>query len=196
MNRLSQCTILSIAVLSLSACSWLNTKGQGAEITSANPHSNDIQTHGIAQQTAFSGQNTLSDNQNESVPAFVADTTNLPTVIQFGFNKFSLDNSAKHAIDQNISYLLKHPAAYTMLAGNTDPRGSQEYNFHLGQRRADAVKNYMLQQGVAASQLCTVSYGELKPAATPAQFSGDRHKAYAKDRRTEIIYGQHCGNQG
>ena len=83
-----------------------------------------------------------------------------------------------------------------MLAGNTDPRGSQEYNFHLGQRRADAVKSYMLSQGVAGSQICTVSYGELRPAATPAQFGGDWKQAYAQDRRTEIFYGKECGGTG
>jgi len=87
-----------------------------------------------------------------------------------------------------------------MLAGNTDPLGSQEYNFHLGAKRAKAVYDYLLQQGVPASQMCMVSYGELRlsPEVDQAAISAAKGSlqalisAYAPDRRTEINYNQTC----
>ena len=115
------------------------------------------------------------------------------SVIYFGFAQYSLNADSKTAANQAIKYLLNHPDKTVLLAGNTDQRGSQEYNFHLGQKRANAVKQYFAAQGVPVTQICTVSYGELKPAASPAEFKGDWKKAYRLDRRVDIEYGKTCG---
>ena len=82
-----------------------------------------------------------------------------------------------------------------MLTGNTDPRGSSSYNLHLGQRRAAAVKAMLIKEGVPAAQICTVSYGALRPAATVNNASGNWEKAYKLDRRVEFIYGQRCDGE-
>lgn len=120
----------------------------------------------------------------------------LPNKVYFGFNQYNLTPDAVAVLQQNAVVLLKNPQVNVMLAGNADPRGSEEYNFHLGMKRAKAVYNYFLQQGVPATQMCMVSYGELRPAATPAQFGGDAKQAYALDRRTEINYNQTCQGAG
>ena len=69
------------------------------------------------------------------------------------------------------------------LEGNTDERGSREYNIGLGERRAQAVRQALMLQGVADSQITTVSYGEERPAVT-----GHTEEAWAKNRRVEIVY--------
>jgi peptidoglycan-associated lipoprotein len=69
------------------------------------------------------------------------------------------------------------------LEGHADERGSREYNIGLGERRAQAVRRALLLQGVAESQLATVSYGEERPAA-----AGSGEDAYSQNRRVEIIY--------
>jgi len=69
------------------------------------------------------------------------------------------------------------------LEGSTDERGSREYNIGLGERRAQAVRRALLLQGVAESQITTVSYGEERPAVT-----GHSEDAWAKNRRVEIVY--------
>lgn len=120
----------------------------------------------------------------------------LPNKVYFGFDQYNLTSDAIAILQQNAAVLLKNPQVDIMLAGNADPRGSEEYNFHLGMKRAKAVYSYLLQQGIPASQMCMVSYGELRPAATPAQFGGNWEKAYALDRRTDINYNETCQGAG
>jgi peptidoglycan-associated lipoprotein len=69
------------------------------------------------------------------------------------------------------------------LEGHADERGSREYNIGLGERRAQAVRRALMLQGVAESQLSTVSYGEERPVTT-----GSSDDAWAQNRRVEIIY--------
>lgn len=120
----------------------------------------------------------------------------LPNKVYFGFDKYDLTTDAVAILQQNAAVLLKNPQVNVMLSGNADPRGSEEYNFHLGMKRAKAVYSYFLQQGIPATQMCMVSYGELRPAATPAQFGGNWEKAYALDRNTAINYNQTCQGAG
>ena len=122
--------------------------------------------------------------------------TSMPNKVYFAFNKYNLDSDAVSVLQQNAAVLLKNPQVSVMLAGNADPRGSEEYNFHLGMKRAKAVYDYFMQQGIPASQMCMVSYGELQLATTPADQGGDAEKAYALDRRTEVNFNQTCSGQG
>jgi peptidoglycan-associated lipoprotein len=81
-----------------------------------------------------------------------------------------------HAIAANASIRVR-------LEGNTDERGSPEYNIGLGERRAQAVRRALLLQGVAEAQVATVSYGEERPAVT-----GQTEADWAKNRRVEFVY--------
>ncbi len=180
---------LGLLSMALAACSSTGGKKGGAMAPVVNGE--QAQTSGVASQGDLAGASLAGQGTNGAVTG----PGGIPASVYFGFNKFNLDATATGIAKQNATYLLQHPDAHVMIAGNTDPRGSQDYNFHLGQRRADAVKNYLLAQGIAAGQLCTVSYGELKPAATPAQFNGDWQKAYSLDRRGDILYGQTCEGQ-
>lgn len=180
--------ILAVAALALSSCSTFKGFG-GAKAPIVNGEGQDqAQTNAIGGQTAFDSESMGSDR--------TAGPNGMPATIHFGFDKFNLTSNEQSIASKNADYLLQNPNEHVMITGNTDPRGSQEYNFHLGQRRAEAVKSYLLAQGVPESQMCTVSYGELRPAATPAQFGGNWHKAYSMDRRSEIVYGQTCQGQG
>ncbi len=145
------------------------------------------QVNGVSGASGFNGDSFGGDS--------LAASASLSKVIYFGFDKYNLDDKSQDIASQNTALLLKDPSMHVMIEGHTDPRGSESYNFHLGQRRADAVQSYFLQHGVAASQVCTISYGELRPAATPAQFGGNKLKAYALDRRAVIKYNKTCEGQ-
>ena len=69
------------------------------------------------------------------------------------------------------------------LEGNTDERGTREYNIGLGERRAQAVRRALMLQGVAESQIMTVSFGAERPAV-----EGDDEAAWSKNRRVEVVY--------
>jgi peptidoglycan-associated lipoprotein len=145
------------------------------------------QVNGVSGASGFSGDSFGGDT--------LAASASLSKVVYFGFDKYNLDDKAQDIASKNTALLLKDPSMHVMVEGHTDPRGSESYNFHLGQRRADAVQSYFLQHGVAASQVCTISYGELRPAATPAQFAGNKLKAYGLDRRAVIQYNKTCEGQ-
>jgi peptidoglycan-associated lipoprotein len=86
-------------------------------------------------------------------------------------------------ITAHAQYLVANPSLRIILEGNTDERGSREYNIALGEQRARSVANMMKAQGVGESQLQLVSYGEEKPAAT-----GSDESAWEQNRRVELVY--------
>ena len=83
----------------------------------------------------------------------------------------------------HAAYLNATPASKVVVEGNTDERGTPEYNIALGQRRADAVKGFLAGKGVDAGKVSTVSYGEEKPAVL-----GHDEAAYSKNRRAVLAY--------
>lgn len=188
MKNFTKLSLITVATIALAGCAGLGSnEGSGT----AGASHNNVHSYALgSQHKTFGGQNIASGFTGDAQQR--AEVEKLPTTIYFAFAKYNLNHRTQKQVSKNAAFLLKNPGQFAMLAGNTDPRGSQEYNFHLGQRRANAVKSDLLAQGVSPSQLCTVSYGELRPAVTPKQLQGNWRKAYQIDRRTEIVYGARC----
>ena len=81
----------------------------------------------------------------------------------FDFGKSDLRDDARAALDLDSKLLREHPNAKIMIEGHCDERGTIEYNEALGERRADAAKDYLVAAGVSASQVETISYGKDRP---------------------------------
>lgn len=113
----------------------------------------------------------------------VQDLQQRYNTVYFGFDQFSVEGEYQQILDAHSAYLTATPASKVVVEGNTDERGTPEYNIALGQRRADAVKNYLAGKGVQAGQVSTVSYGEEKPAVL-----GHDEAAYSKNRRAVLAY--------
>jgi peptidoglycan-associated lipoprotein len=105
-------------------------------------------------------------------------------VIYFDFDKSEIKPEFADVVLAHARNLTSHPGMKLKLEGNTDERGTREYNIGLGERRAQAVRRAMMLQGVAESQLTTVSFGAERPAV-----EGDDEAAWAKNRRVELVYG-------
>jgi len=103
--------------------------------------------------------------------------------IYYDFDKYDIKDDDKPIVDAHAKYLREHPEAKVLIQGNTDERGSREYNIGLGQRRADGVKRLLILLGVKEEQIEAVSLGEEKPRAT-----GSSEAAYAENRRSDILY--------
>lgn len=104
--------------------------------------------------------------------------------IYFDYDSSIVKDEFKPMVAAHARYLgLNRSSVRMRIEGNTDERGSREYNLALGQRRADAVKQMMGLLGAAASQIETVSFGEEKPRA-----QGSDEKAWAENRRADIRY--------
>ncbi|MDY4280061.1 MAG: peptidoglycan-associated lipoprotein Pal [[Pasteurella] mairii] len=113
----------------------------------------------------------------------VQDLQQRYNTVYFGFDKFNIEGEYEQILDAHAAYLNATPASKVVVEGNTDERGTPEYNIALGQRRADAVKNFLSAKGVQAGQVSTVSYGEEKPAEL-----GHDEAAYSKNRRAVLAY--------
>jgi peptidoglycan-associated lipoprotein len=104
-------------------------------------------------------------------------------VIYFDFDKSEIKPEFAALVTAHAHNLTAHPNLRIKLEGNTDQRGTREYNIGLGERRAQAVRRAMMLQGVAESQLTTVSFGAERPAA-----EGDDEAAWSQNRRVELVY--------
>jgi peptidoglycan-associated lipoprotein len=104
-------------------------------------------------------------------------------VIYFDFDKSEIKPEFADIITANAQNLIAHPNLKLKLEGNTDERGTREYNIGLGERRAQAVRRALMLQGVPENQVTTVSFGAERPAA-----EGDDETAWAQNRRVELVY--------
>ena len=102
--------------------------------------------------------------------------------IYFDTDKFDIDSQDAAALRSQAQYLLQYPNIRATVEGHADERGTREYNLALGERRANAAKNYLVSLGVPAARLSTISYGKERPVATASNES-----AWAQNRRAVTI---------
>lgn len=105
------------------------------------------------------------------------------TIIYFDFDSSSVRPSYSETLAAHAAYLAENSGMRVRLEGHTDERGSREYNIGLGERRSQAVRRALMLQGVGATQISTVSYGEERPGVT-----GSDEEAWEMNRRVEIVY--------
>jgi peptidoglycan-associated lipoprotein len=103
--------------------------------------------------------------------------------IFYDFDKFDVRDEYRGMVEAHAKYLRDNPGAKMLIQGNTDERGSREYNVGLGQRRSDGVKRLLILLGAKESQIESVSLGEEKP-----RDAGHGDQAWAQNRRCDILY--------
>jgi peptidoglycan-associated lipoprotein len=103
--------------------------------------------------------------------------------VYFDYDKYIVKPEFRALIEAHAKYLASHPSASIKLEGNSDERGSREYNLALGQKRAVAVKQVMNALGVTDKQIETISYGKEKPRAL-----GHDEASWSQNRRADIVY--------
>jgi len=102
--------------------------------------------------------------------------------IYFDTDKFNIDEPDAAALRSQAQWLMRYPAKAATIEGHCDERGTRDYNIALGQRRANAAKDYLVSLGVAANRLSTISYGKERPIAM-----GSNEEAWAKNRRAVTV---------
>lgn len=103
-------------------------------------------------------------------------------VIFFDTDRFNIDGEDAAALQAQAQYLMRNTAVNITIEGHCDERGTREYNLALGERRANAAKNYLVSLGVPANRIRTVSYGKERPSAT-----GSNEQAWAQNRRAVSV---------
>lgn len=102
--------------------------------------------------------------------------------IHFDYDKYDLTAEGLEVLAVNAEALLNHSGAVIRVEGNCDERGTDEYNLALGQRRAQAVENYLIKYGIDPAAISIITFGESKPADR-----GHNERAWLKNRRADFV---------
>lgn len=112
---------------------------------------------------------------------FVAFTQGQDT-IYFDTDRYNIDSTDAVALQSQVQWLMRYPNKRATIEGHADERGTRDYNLALGERRANATKNYLVSLGIDASRLNTVSYGKERPIAL-----GSDESSWARNRRAVTV---------
>ncbi len=104
------------------------------------------------------------------------------TTVYFDTDRFNIDSADAAALQAQAQYFARYPSLTFTIEGHCDERGTREYNVALGERRANAAKNYLVSLGIAASRITTVSFGKERPVALASN-----QAAWAQNRRAASI---------
>ncbi len=102
--------------------------------------------------------------------------------VNFDYDSSTLSSESRRQLSENAEWIKNNAKTTVQIEGHCDSRGSVEYNLALGERRAKAVKNYLVSLGIDSKRLTIISYGEEKPVAM-----GDSEDAYTKNRRANFV---------
>ncbi len=176
--------VLAVAVLVIPGCS---STGKGA------PEEAQV-TQAVATPTPTPlPEETVTEPVNEPVPS-VEVTEELPEDIQelnrrgylkdvfFDTDRYDLKPEAREILAANAAWLQKAPTVKILVEGHCDERNTREYNLALGERRANAVRDYLVFLGVAPERIETISYGEERPFAL-----GHDESAWRLNRRAHFV---------
>lgn len=169
--RLKILSVLALSTLALAACST------GKE---EQPYADSV-VSGQGQMNG-TGEGMLGDGsgvQGNVMPGSQEDlTVNVGDRVYFGYDRYDLTPEALQQLQLQAQWLNQYANVSITVEGHADERGTREYNLALGDRRANAVRDYLVSQGVSGSRVKTVSYGKEKPEVT-----GSDAQSWAQNRR-------------
>ena len=161
-----------ILLLFVAACSTTpkdsgDTSGSGSTTSSADVSSSGESTSDVA---------SIEPGSQEDLIVNVGDR------VFFGYDSSELDGDAQELLQDQVAWLKQYSDVSVIIEGHCDERGTREYNLALGEKRAQAVKNYLISLGIGADRVSTISYGKERPAVV-----GSNDGAWAQNRRSVTI---------
>ncbi len=168
-------TVLSLlSLLPLAACSSNSDSASGSATGAAGGA-------GMPGGTVSSAE--LGGPRGTIVPGSQQDLEiNVGDRVFFAFDSAALDDAARQTLERQAAWLKQYPAVSVTIEGHCDERGTREYNLALGERRAQAVKNYLVALGISPDRIRTISYGKERPADP-----GHDETAWALNRRAVTV---------
>jgi peptidoglycan-associated lipoprotein len=156
--------IAAAALIVLAGCT---TKPRGTEAPPMDVPPSSSSDTGVTTQSS-----SIIPGSAEDLRVNVGDT------VHFDYDRYQLRDEDRAILQRQAAWLQKYPQVRVTVEGHCDERGTREYNLALGARRANAVKEYLVAQGVAAGRLETVSYGKERPVCTESN-----EECWAQNRR-------------
>ncbi|MFM9827249.1 MAG: peptidoglycan-associated lipoprotein Pal [Sphingomonas sp.] len=169
MARLTTTLLLGSALIAIAACTPKRLEPlPQAPVGSTTPGAGASQTP--------AGTTIIPGSAEDFKRSVTSDTVN------FGLDQFDIDAEARAILDTQVAWLTQYPNVRITIEGHCDERGTREYNLALGDRRANAAKNYLAARGISASRIATISYGKERPLAL-----GSDEASWAQNRRAVTI---------
>jgi peptidoglycan-associated lipoprotein len=185
-NKLGKIAVIGFSAAWIVGCSTTatdtdsSTVAEDANSTEQATEDSD-QAFGAGEEGALTS--VIVDDAAATEKASMDSLAGVQTVFYFDFDKSIVRPESREALAKHAEHLVSNPDARIVLEGHADERGTREYNMALGERRAKAISRYLTIQGVAASQIETVSFGEEVPVAF-----GHDSNAWQLNRRVEVRY--------
>ncbi len=164
--RFKLITMIAAALL-LAACTDKEEAGAAAETTASATTSTTTAPTVIAGPTAGSQEHLV---------------VNVGDRVFYDFDSSDLRPEARSTVEALAVWMSNYPAATLVLEGHADERGTREYNLALGERRANAIRDYLVALAIAPNRLSTISYGKERPAVL-----GSTDEAWAQNRRGVFV---------
>src|SRR5208282_9679 len=167
MKQKTPTTVFFCALLATAACAPQKTVKKAPEETAP-------AAAAPAAPTAESAEANLRGTEFATVPDL--------QIVHFDYDSYALSEEARNALKTNAQYLQAHADLDVLAAGNCDERGTIAYNLALGQKRAQAVREYYMRLGISANSIATISYGKEKPTCGESN-----ETCWSQNRRTETL---------
>ena len=165
-TKFGTATILLAGSLALAACA------------SKAPKQLPPEPSGVATSTdEGAGNRIVPGSQADFVQQMAGQDT-----IYFDTDRYDIDSTDQAALRSQAQWLMRYPNKQATIEGHCDERGTRDYNLALGERRANAAKDYLVAHGVDGSRIETISYGEERPFAT-----GHDEASWAQNRRAHLV---------
>jgi peptidoglycan-associated lipoprotein len=173
----------ALCALILVACQSTPPKDAGAPVEERNPGADAGAAGATTAGTSGAGVGGTATGTGARSP--LKDPNNILSkrIVYFDFDSYIVKDEYKPMVEAHGRYLQANRTTRVTIQGNTDERGSREYNIALGQRRADALKKLMMLYGATEIQIETVSFGKEKPRR-----EGHDESSWTENRRDEIVY--------
>lgn len=177
-STLVRLAAVGLAVTAIAACTPRTPADTGAGNNV--PPAND-------QYTDNSAGPVSGGNLGAAAPGSEQDfVVNVGDRVYFDLDSYAIRSEAYPRMDAQVAWLQRYPGVTIRIEGNADERGTREYNLALGARRAESVRSYLVERGVSAGRIDTISYGKERPIA-----AGSNEEAFARNRNahTAIVSG-------
>ena len=160
-------------VLFVAACATTPKDSADSSGSGSSSSESDVSSEGTITETSGSG--IVSGSQEDLI-------VNVGDRVFFGYDSSDLDSDALELLQDQVAWLKQNADVSVTIEGHCDERGTREYNLALGEKRAQAVKNYLIGLGINPDRVSTISYGKERPAVV-----GSNDGAWAQNRRSVTI---------
>ena len=165
--------ISTLMVLFLAACATTPKDSADSSGSGSSSSGSDVSSEGTITETTGSG--IVSGSQEDLI-------VNVGDRVFFGYDSSDLDSDALELLQDQVAWLKQNSDVSVTIEGHCDERGTREYNLALGEKRAQAVKNYLIGWGINPDRVSTISYGKERPAVV-----GSNDGAWAQNRRSVTL---------